>query len=129
MTIVAGYVPGDLGEAVIEAAAAEAERRGSDLVVLNTTRGVSAVDRSFVSHTEQRAMAARMATLGVKAVFVSTMAKTDEAHELLDLAAERDAELIVVGVRRRSPTGKFLMGSTSQRVILEADCPVLAVKS
>jgi len=57
------------------------------------------------------------------------MARSDEAHELLDLAQERSAELIVVGVRRRSPTGKFLMGSTSQRVILEADCPVLCVKT
>jgi len=48
MTVVLGYVPGELGEAALEAAVTEAERRGSNLVVLNTTRGDSAVDRSYL---------------------------------------------------------------------------------
>jgi nucleotide-binding universal stress UspA family protein len=36
--------------------------------------------------------------------------------------------LLVVGLRRRSPVGKLVMGSASQRVLLDARCPGTAVK-
>jgi nucleotide-binding universal stress UspA family protein len=32
-------------------------------------------------------------------------------------------------MRRRSPTGKLLFGSDAQQILLQADCPVLAVKA
>ncbi|QVJ02263.1 universal stress protein [Nocardiopsis eucommiae] len=54
---------------------------------------------------------------------------SDAAAALLDLTEDVEANLLVIGVRRRSAVGKLLMGSTAQRLILEARCPVLAVKS
>ena len=49
----------------------------------------------------------------------------DPAEAILDLAAQEDAQLLVVGVRRRSPVGKLLTGSTAQRIILDSPIPVL----
>ena len=46
----------------------------------------------------------------------------------MDLSYEDDLYLLVIGLRRRSPVGKLVMGSTSQRVLLDARCPVTAVK-
>ena len=48
---------------------------------------------------------------------------------VVDLAAETNAELIVIGVRRRTPVGKLILGSQAQRILLDAECPVLAVKA
>jgi nucleotide-binding universal stress UspA family protein len=52
----------------------------------------------------------------------------DVADQVLEVAAEVDARLIVVGLRRRTPAGKLLMGSVAQRILLGSTCPVLAVK-
>ena len=44
-------------------------------------------------------------------------------------AAEVGAQLVVLGTRKRTPVGKFLLGSTVQKVIIDAVCPVLCVKA
>ena len=52
----------------------------------------------------------------------------EPAEDVVDVAEENNAELIVIGLRRRSPVGKLIMGSNAQRILLDAECPVLAVK-
>ena len=49
-------------------------------------------------------------------------------EELVKFADEKGADEIIVGVRKRSKVGKLLLGSTAQYVIIEATCPVVAVK-
>ena len=53
----------------------------------------------------------------------------DASEELVDIADRLRASLIVIGLRRRTPTGKLLTGSQAQRILLDANCPVLAVKA
>lgn len=53
----------------------------------------------------------------------------DPAEELVDLADDVDANMIVVGGRKRTPTGKVLFGSVTQGVILSTERPVLVVSS
>jgi nucleotide-binding universal stress UspA family protein len=53
----------------------------------------------------------------------------DPAEDLINVASEVSADLIVIGLRRRSPVGKLILGSNAQRILLDAPCPVLAVKA
>jgi nucleotide-binding universal stress UspA family protein len=47
---------------------------------------------------------------------------------LVEFAQDSDIDEIVIGVKRRSKVGKLVFGSNAQYVILNAPCPVLAVK-
>ena len=51
------------------------------------------------------------------------------AEAILEQAETVSATLLVIGLRPRTPVGKFIMGSSAQSVLLAADCPVLAVKA
>ena len=51
------------------------------------------------------------------------------ADGIIELAEEFDVDQIVMGSRKRSPTGKAVFGSVSQQVLLEADDPVTVVGS
>ena len=74
-------------------------------------------------------LSAELAADGV-ACEVREMAETGEpATDLLAVADQLSADVIVIGLRRRSPVGKLLLGSNAQRVLLDASCPVLAVKA
>lgn len=69
------------------------------------------------------------AGLSVEARVHLATGEDDVAQAILTRVADVGAELLVIGARRRSPVGKFLLGSVAQTVILEADVPVLVVKS
>lgn len=47
------------------------------------------------------------------------------AETILNVANELNVDLIAIGGRKRSPTGKAIFGSVSQSVLLGADIPVL----
>ena len=49
---------------------------------------------------------------------------SDVGDQVLEVADEVSADLIVIGLRRRSPVGKLLMGSVAQRILLGAECAV-----
>jgi nucleotide-binding universal stress UspA family protein len=54
-----------------------------------------------------------------------TESSGDPAEAIIDAAADADADLIVIGGRKRSPAGKALFGSVTQTVILNAGRPVM----
>jgi nucleotide-binding universal stress UspA family protein len=128
MTIVVGYVPTPEGLAALNYAVETAAITNGPLVVVNS--GIHGDDAVawFASQPELDAVADRLSARGIHHEVRQPAQAESPADEILAAAAEHGADLIVIGVRRRSPVGKLILGSTSQRVILEADCPVVSVK-
>jgi nucleotide-binding universal stress UspA family protein len=128
MSIVVGYTPDPLGQVALDYAVAEADLRGTRVVVVNGTRGDAFVDTRYAGGGQVTLLEQELDRYAVDYVVRQTIGP-DVAEQVLTVAAEEDATLIVVGIRHRSPVGKLLMGSVAQRILLDATCPVLAVKA
>ncbi|GAB2614319.1 universal stress protein [Kribbella endophytica] len=129
MAIIVGYVPTSEGQAALAAAIGEAKRRDQRLVVVNTSRGESLVDTRFASGTTWDSVEHQLTEAGVDHELTQLVESKDAAQQILTLAHDLNAELIVIGLRRRTPVGKLILGSQAQTILLHADCPVLAVKN
>ena len=115
---VVGYSASAEGRAALERAMSEATLRGSELVVVDTSPDTDIAD--LTSELEASGLPHEVRPAGDA---------LDPADELLRAAEATDAEFIVIGLRRRTPVGKLILGSNAQRVLLDAPCPVLAVKA
>lgn len=128
MSVVVGYIPNRYGEAALEAGVEEARRRNTRLVVVNSSKGDAYIDTKFANADQLADLDRRLSNLGIETDLRQSVG-ADVADEVLAVVDEVDADLLVLGIRHRTPVGKMLMGSVAQRLLLDAACPVLAVKA
>jgi nucleotide-binding universal stress UspA family protein len=77
-------------------------------------------------HTTVRDLVSRFNDAGLSTQVRGAVGNHGE--QIVDLAEGTDSDLVVVGGRKRSPTGKAVFGSTAQEVMLNAPCPVTFVR-
>jgi nucleotide-binding universal stress UspA family protein len=141
MSVVVGYVDRPEGHAAFTRALEEAQLRSLPLhlvsfIELDQPGRPSAAAQQGQYATSAGAqleqLAERVRATGTPATaHTELLARGDSSfiREFLRITQQVDAQLIVVGLRPRSLVGKFVMGSRAQDVLLQADCPVLAVKA
>ena len=130
-TVVVGYVPKPEGKAALDRAIDEAKLRGAKVVVVNSHRGGSEFDASAARQSEDDlgTVKARLDGAGVDYDLRQLVRGFEPAEDLISIAEANQADLLVIGLRRRTPVGKLILGSNAQRILLDAHCPVLAVKA
>ncbi|SDU81749.1 Universal stress protein family protein [Microlunatus sagamiharensis] len=117
MSILVAVADSKEGRQALVTAAAEAQQLGTDLVVVNLA--LSALDTTSIPPT-----------VGHELVERHGRDDADPVEAVLDaLEARPGVTRLVIGLRRRSPIGKAVLGSTAQRLLLESPVPVLAVKA
>ena len=125
--VVVGYTADAFGYAALQQGIDEAKLRKLHLLVINSTAGESYVDSRFAGAGEVHDLEALLEECGV-AFELTQPVGVDAAEELLAAMERPTAQLLVIGIRHRSPVGKLLLGSVAQKLILECPKPVLAVK-
>ena len=128
-TIVVGYIPTAEGTAALARAREEAALRGAELVVVNTGKVGHEARGRVATPEDLESIDVELASAGVEHDIIQPASGLAAADELLRVAEDRGASLIVIGIRRRTPVGKLFLGSTAQQVLLDASCPVFAVKA
>ncbi len=139
MSVVVAYTQSPEGVRALEAGAAEARLRGTGLHVVTVQvhevgDSPTQARRDMTSAGALEKHLARVrgelesADLEVATELLHTV-QGEETEQILELLPRVDAELLVVGVRRRSPVGKLVLGSVSRDLLLAAPIPVLAVKA
>ncbi len=131
MSIIVGYVPTREGRAALRRAAEEAQLRHTKLIVVNSHRGGRDFDaeESHRFEAELTQVQAQLDEKGVEHEVRQLVRGNEPSEDLIEVAAQSDADFIVIGLRRRTPVGKLILGSNAQRILLDAACPVLAVKA
>jgi len=127
MGIVVGYLATPEGHAALDAAIDEAKRRSVSVVVVLSARPDESEERREQAERDLARVRDELDAAGV-AHDVRLLAGGDAADDLISTAEQVGAELVVLGLRRRSPVGKLILGSNAQRVLFDAPCAVLTVK-
>jgi nucleotide-binding universal stress UspA family protein len=130
MTVAVAHQVSPTSRAALVQGVREAKFRETDLAVLHVVDsidadrkeayrlGVSDEIEKLVGQEPEVPWELHLATAGA-----------DLADTVLKLVDDTNADLLVIGARRRSPVGKALLGSVAQSLLLEANVPVLVVKA
>ena len=81
-----------------------------------------------VSETEEILQQAVQVVWAVSAQIYTEMIEGNPAETIIKVARSRNTDLIIMGARGLGKLSGLLLGSTSQKVLALAPCPVLIVR-
>lgn len=130
-TIVVAITDTPGGEATLARAMEEAQLRGARLEVVHSHKdGRTADAEDVVRYTElMTEIGRRLDEAGIEHATHDFIQGQTAAEDIVECARTTGAELIIVGLRSRTKTGKYLLGSVAQDVLLNAPCSVLSVRA
>ena len=128
MTIIVAYAPRPEGQAALAKGIEIASRRNEHLLVVNATPG-SGDDAAMASVQDVERIEGLLSEPGLHAEFKQYGRGKGAVAEITELIETLPVSLLIIGLRKRSPVGKLILGSVAQELLLSVPCPVLAVKA
>jgi len=129
MTILVAYVPRPEGQAALDKGMEIAKTRNERLVVVNASPGGTKEDPSLADVQDFERVEQLLSSSGLDAQLKQYVRGKNAVEEIESLVESLQVSLLVIGLRKRTPVGKLIMGSIAQELLLSVSCPVLAVKS
>ena len=129
MTILVAYAPRPEGQAALDKGIEIAKRRKERLLVVNATSGGSEDEAAMASVQDVERIEKLLKEAGLDAEFKQYGRGKNAVEEIEALVESLNPYVLIIGLRKRSPVGKLIMGSIAQEILLSVSCPVLAVKA
>lgn len=114
------------GDLAVETAQAVAEQCGLSVTVVSVTQHSYSAERKAEARAAVERALARLGEAGIAADGETPEGRPDEI--IVVRASVRGADLIVLGGHGRTGLSRLLLGSTCERVIGQAFCPVLVAR-
>lgn len=129
MAVVVGFIDNPEGRQALDLAIEEAERRQKRLIVVHSMRGGSRTkEDEYISYREALGeLDEKLTERGLEHEIHEYVRDQTPAQDLMEAVDEFEADVLVIGYKRRTATGKALLGSHAQEVLMNAKVPVLAV--
>ena len=130
MKILVGYDGSKVADDVIKLAHLHAKAFKADVYIVTSLEQDPSLKKEDIDKAESKLEKLRTS---FRADDIPCEAQTSVSYQspgedLVNYAKDNSIDQVIIGIRRRSKVGKLVFGSTAQYVILEAPCPVLAVK-
>jgi len=130
MKILVGYDGSKVAEDAVKLAKKHGHAFKSDIIIVTSLEQGPELKKEDIDKAESKLEKLRT-LFNVEDISCETQAFVSyqsPGEDLVTYAKDNNIDEIIIGVRRRSKVGKLVFGSTAQYVILEAPCPVVAVK-
>jgi nucleotide-binding universal stress UspA family protein len=129
MTLLVAYVPRPEGQAALEKGIEIAKRRNEPLIVVNASPNGNVEDLAFADVPDFERVQTLLESTGLDVDFKQFVRGKSAVEEIQELVESMSVSLLIIGLRKRTPIGKLIMGSVAQELLLTISCPVLAVKA
>lgn len=130
MKILVGYEESGVAKAILKLAVKHADAFGADLNIVTVLEQRHDLQRDDIEAVEDELEKLKLSfkndNFNCETYTMVSLLTPGEA--LVEFSEENVIDEIVIGVKKRSKVGKLVFGSNAQYIILNAPCPVLAVK-
>ena len=130
MKILVGYDESKSAENALKLAQKHAKAFNADIYIVTSLEQSPTLKKDDIDRAESKLEKLRT-SFKVDDIPCETQVSVSvqsPGEDLVNYAKDNDIDEIIIGVKKRSKVGKLVFGSTAQYVILEAPCPVVAVK-
>jgi nucleotide-binding universal stress UspA family protein len=130
MKILLAYDRSRSAQAALKVAVDQAKAFAAHVTLLTSLTGGTATSSEDIKEAEEHLESARsvLENAGIPCDTHLLVKDLTPGEDIVDFANKNKIDVIIIGVKKKSKVGKLVFGSTAQYVILEASCPVLAVK-
>lgn len=130
MKILVGYDGSNSSKDALELSIVHARAFNGEVIIVRSLTGGSVTEEVEINRSNEELAEAQKVVkdAGIACQSHLLVRGMQPGEDIVNFAAEKKADAIIIGVKRRSKVGKLLFGSNAQYVIIKADCPVTTVK-
>jgi nucleotide-binding universal stress UspA family protein len=129
VNIIVAFDGSKVARKAVRLAKKHAEAFDGRVIIVTSMKGGPEVPRREFERAEKQLQSeeAALKEAGIACETVLSVRGMEPGEDLVQMAEEKKAEEIILGIQKKSKVGKLLFGSTVQYVILNAACPVVTV--